>query len=62
MTSELGAAIHLAPNAHGIMKRLGVFPEEFGSNTMLSVSLIPAVIHPFIRSLIRWILKIEQKD
>ena len=29
--NELGAAIHLAPNATGLVKRLGIDPESFGS-------------------------------
>jgi hypothetical protein len=37
--SELGAAVHLAPNANGILKRLGVHAEAFGSNPMEVVSL-----------------------
>lgn len=32
--SELGAAIHLAPNANGILRRLGIFAEDFGANPM----------------------------
>ncbi|KAM3065714.1 hypothetical protein ACMFMG_011417 [Clarireedia jacksonii] len=31
---ETGAAIHLAPNANGILRRLGIFAEEFGANEM----------------------------
>jgi hypothetical protein len=30
--TETGAALHLAPNANGILRRLGLFPEEFGAN------------------------------
>ncbi len=29
---ELGAAIHLAPNSNGLLRRYGVFAEEFGAN------------------------------
>ncbi len=36
--SELGAAVHLAPNANGILKRLGIHAEDFGSNPMQVVS------------------------
>jgi len=36
--SELGAAVHLAPNANGILKRLGIDAEDFGSNPMQVVS------------------------
>lgn len=39
-THEAGAAIHLAPNANGILRRLGIFAEEFGANEMERVSLI----------------------
>ncbi|KAH6684675.1 hypothetical protein B0J14DRAFT_573368 [Halenospora varia] len=31
---ETGAAIHLAPNTNGILRRLGIFAEEFGANPM----------------------------
>ena len=31
LANELGAAIHLAPNANGLLKRLGVDAESFGS-------------------------------
>lgn len=37
--SELGAAVHLAPNANGILRRLGIFAEEFGANPMEWVSI-----------------------
>ncbi|EED24415.1 salicylate hydroxylase, putative [Talaromyces stipitatus ATCC 10500] len=30
--TETGAALHLAPNANGILRRLGLFAEEFGAN------------------------------
>lgn len=36
--SELGAAIHLAPNSNGILRRLGIFAEDFGANPMRWVS------------------------
>lgn len=32
--SEAGAAIHLAPNSNGILRRLGIFAEESGANPM----------------------------
>ncbi|KAI5362805.1 Putative FAD-binding domain, acetoacetate decarboxylase, FAD/NAD(P)-binding domain superfamily [Septoria linicola] len=32
--SEVGAAVHLAPNSNGILRRLGIFAETFGANTM----------------------------
>jgi 2-polyprenyl-6-methoxyphenol hydroxylase-like FAD-dependent oxidoreductase len=30
-SQELGAAVHLAPNANGLLKRYGIFAEEFGA-------------------------------
>ncbi|OQN99701.1 hypothetical protein B0A48_14471 [Cryoendolithus antarcticus] len=33
LARETGAAIHLAPNSNGILRRLGIFAEKFGSNT-----------------------------
>ena len=32
--NETGAAIHLAPNANGILRRLGLYAESFGGNLM----------------------------
>jgi 2-polyprenyl-6-methoxyphenol hydroxylase-like FAD-dependent oxidoreductase len=32
--TETGAAIHLAPNANGILRRLGIFAEDAGANLM----------------------------
>ncbi|TVY14426.1 FAD-dependent monooxygenase OpS4 [Lachnellula arida] len=32
--NELGAAIHLAPNSNGILRRLGIYAEDFGANPM----------------------------
>ncbi|KAF1357093.1 hypothetical protein BDV97DRAFT_286555 [Delphinella strobiligena] len=32
--NETGAAIHLAPNANGILRRLGLYAESFGANAM----------------------------
>ncbi|CAI7600515.1 unnamed protein product [Penicillium discolor] len=34
LATETGAAIHLAPNANGLLRRLGVFAEQFGANPM----------------------------
>lgn len=31
-SNETGAAIHIAPNANGLLRRLGVFVEDFGAN------------------------------
>ena len=36
---EAGAAVHLAPNANGILRRLGINAQEFGANEMERVSL-----------------------
>ncbi|CAI6096745.1 unnamed protein product [Clonostachys chloroleuca] len=32
LAKEVGAAIHIAPNAHGLLRELGVYPETFGAN------------------------------
>ncbi|KAK3940044.1 hypothetical protein QBC46DRAFT_459220 [Diplogelasinospora grovesii] len=34
LASEVGAAVHLAPNSNGILRRWGIFAEEFGANPM----------------------------
>ena len=34
---ELGAAVHLAPNSNGILRRLGIKAESFGANDMTKV-------------------------
>lgn len=39
LARETGAAIHLAPNCHGILRRLGIYPEEFGANPVCGVSI-----------------------
>ncbi|EAT85338.2 hypothetical protein SNOG_07872 [Parastagonospora nodorum SN15] len=36
---EAGAAIHLAPNANGVLRRLGIFAESFGANCMARFQL-----------------------
>ena len=33
-SSETGAAIHLAPNANGVLKQLGISAEDTGANLM----------------------------
>lgn len=33
-SNETGAAIHIAPNSNGILRKLGLFPERFGANAM----------------------------
>jgi hypothetical protein len=35
--NETGAAIHLAPNCNGILRRFGLFAEKIGANDMLGV-------------------------
>lgn len=35
-TNELGAAVHLAPNANGLLKRMGIQAEDTGANRTLS--------------------------
>ncbi|RMJ27116.1 FAD binding domain-containing protein [Aspergillus sp. HF37] len=34
LATESGAAIHLAPNSNGLLRRLGIFAEKFGANPM----------------------------
>lgn len=36
--NEVGAAMHLAPNANGLLRRIGIFAERVGANLMESVS------------------------
>jgi 2-polyprenyl-6-methoxyphenol hydroxylase-like FAD-dependent oxidoreductase len=36
--NELGAAVHLAPNANGLLKRMGLIAEETGANEALVMS------------------------
>ena len=36
--NEAGAAIHLAPNANGLLRRMGIFAEDFGANLMQNLS------------------------
>lgn len=36
--NEVGAALHLAPNANGLLRRLGIFGEDIGANLMEHVS------------------------
>ncbi|KAM0272552.1 hypothetical protein ACHAQH_008688 [Verticillium albo-atrum] len=36
--SDVGAAIHLAPNCHGILKQVGIFPEKFGANPVNGIA------------------------
>lgn len=37
LASEVGAAIHVAPNFTVILNRLGIFPEEFGGTAYQGV-------------------------
>lgn len=36
--NEVGAAMHLAPNANGLLRRIGVFAEKVNANLMEHVS------------------------
>ncbi len=36
--NEVGAALHLAPNSNGLLRRIGIFAERVGANLMESVS------------------------
>ena len=38
--NEIGAAVHLAPNCNGILKRIGIEAENFGANEMRRVCSI----------------------
>ncbi|KAK3897627.1 hypothetical protein C8A05DRAFT_47831 [Staphylotrichum tortipilum] len=38
LARETGAAIHLAPNCHNVLRRLGVFPETFGANPVNGIT------------------------
>lgn len=40
LATETGAAVHLAPNANGLLRRLGIFAEEFGANRMERVNIL----------------------
>lgn len=44
-SSELGAAISLAPNANGVLQKLGIFAESFGSNPLLRVRSVSPGFH-----------------
>lgn len=37
LAEEVGAAMHLAPNCHGLLRRFGIFPETFGGNPVHGV-------------------------
>lgn len=37
LAEEVGAAMHLAPNCHGLLRRFGIFPENFGANPVHGV-------------------------
>lgn len=36
--NELGAAVHLAPNANGLLRRMGLFPEKLGAVVCMKLS------------------------
>jgi hypothetical protein len=37
LAREAGAALHLAPNANGLLRRLGIYADEYGANPLLGV-------------------------
>jgi hypothetical protein len=37
LAKEPGAALHLAPNANGLLRRLGIYAEKHGANLLLGV-------------------------
>lgn len=37
-SNETGAAIHMAPNANGLLRRMGLYLEDIGGNTMDSIA------------------------
>jgi 2-polyprenyl-6-methoxyphenol hydroxylase-like FAD-dependent oxidoreductase len=43
--TETGAALHLAPNANGILRRLGIFSEDFGANLTQRVLYLINFLH-----------------
>lgn len=44
LATETGAALHIPPNANGILRRLGIFADEFGANPMERVPIPPCCI------------------
>jgi hypothetical protein len=38
LANELGAAVHLAPNSNGLLRRIGLYAEDYGANPMQRVS------------------------
>lgn len=46
LASEVGAAIHVAPNFTVILNRLGIFPEEFGGTAYQGLALKHASAEP----------------
>ncbi|KJR86272.1 salicylate hydroxylase [Sporothrix schenckii 1099-18] len=38
LAQETGAAIHLAPNCHGLLKRFGIQPTSFGANPLEGIA------------------------
>ncbi|VUC25211.1 unnamed protein product [Clonostachys rosea] len=37
LAKEFGAAIHVGPNCHSLLKKLGIFPEALGANRMEAI-------------------------
>ncbi|KAM0327037.1 hypothetical protein ACHAQA_006160 [Verticillium albo-atrum] len=38
LVNEVGAAMHLAPNSYGLLRRIGVDPSKIGANLMEKAS------------------------
>lgn len=45
--TETGAALHLAPNANGILRRLGIYAEDFGANLAQRVICLVYSVHRY---------------
>jgi len=37
--NEVGAALHIAPNSHGLLKRIGIYADHINGTLMRSVSI-----------------------
>ncbi|KAG7133491.1 3-hydroxybenzoate 6-hydroxylase 1 like protein [Verticillium longisporum] len=60
LNSEVGAAIHLAPNCHGILKQFDIFPEKFGANPIRGIADYDAIGNQRVRVDLRKPLSIWQ--
>jgi 2-polyprenyl-6-methoxyphenol hydroxylase-like FAD-dependent oxidoreductase len=45
--NEIGAAIHMTPNATGILKQIGVDPRDSGAVHLDQVCLLHCLVAPF---------------